>query len=154
MIVRKMIPLEFDPTIILVSRYFSEAAESIQGMSDEYDENSVIDTVKKFATHYEYSWFNLYDNSRPVGFIAGYITACPWNKDKIIANIAFLYIMESHRNIDNLKKLVNEFESWARLLKAKQITGGDIGINVDRMEKLYEHFGFSKALMMTKEIDQ
>jgi hypothetical protein len=153
MIVRKMQPSEFDATINLFGYYRDEAIESIPRIAEEYDENSVIDTIRHYASHWDHCWFNLYENSRPVGFIAGYASETPWNKNIIDANIAFVYLIDSHKNIDNFKLLFKKFEEWSLMIKARAITGGDIGIDPERMEKLYTHLGFTPLLMMTKEIN-
>lgn len=152
MIVRKMHPQEFDVTVNLFGYYRDEAIESIPQIADEYDENSVIETIKEFSIQWNHCWFNAYDAQRPVGFIAGFITSKPWNKEIISGDIYFLYLLKSHRNLDNLKKLMNEFEDWARLCGATQITGGDIGIDIPRSKTIYEHFGFREMLLMSKEL--
>ena len=152
MIVRQMQPREFDPTVILFGRYFDEAAESIPSMTDEYDENAVIETIKTFASKWDHCWFNAYDNQRPVGFVAGYASECPWNKNIIDANIAFIYLIESHRNMDNFRELLTGFEGWARSIKAKTITAGDIGINPERTQKLFEHFDFKPGVWLSRSI--
>lgn len=154
MIVRKMRPDEFDATITLFNYYFDEAVESIPKMAEEYDENSILETIRKFATNYEYCWFNAYVNQRPVGFIAGYLTACPWNNQLVYANIGFVYLLEGHRNLDNFRELYTEFESWAKLANAYEITAGDIGINLDRSRTLYEHFGFEPMLLMRRGVNK
>lgn len=150
--VRKMLPEEFDATVNLFGYYRDDAVKSIPKIADEYDENSVINTIKEFSVQWSHAWFNLYDGQRPVGFIAGYLTNQPWNEDIVTANIGFLYIMESHRNLDNLKLLMKEFEEWARLSEAVEITGGDIGIDIERSKKIYEHMGFKPILLTTKEL--
>jgi hypothetical protein len=150
MIVRKMRPEEFDATIILFNYYFDEAAEKIPRMNEEFDENSILETIRRFATNYEYCWFNMYDGQRPVGFIAGYITTCPWNKSLIYANIGFVYLLKTHRTMDNFRALMDEFMTWSRLVEAYEITAGDIGIDIERSQKLYEHFGFEPMLLMRR----
>lgn len=152
MIIRKMQPSEFDATIICFQYYRDEAIEAIPRIADEYDDNSVIETIRHYASHYDHCWFNAYEGGRVVGFIAGYATETPWNKSIIDANIAFIYLLDSHKNIDNFRQLITQFEQWARLIGARSITGGDIGINPDRMQKLYEHFEFKPILMMSKEL--
>jgi GNAT superfamily N-acetyltransferase len=152
MIVRKMLPQEFDATVNLFGYYRDEAIESLPKIADEYDENSVLETIRLYASNWEYSWFNAYDNTRPVGFVAGYIGACPWNKNILTANIAFIYLLESHRSLANFKLLLNEFTAWAQIAGATEITGGDIGINPERMKTLYESFGFKPLLLMSKEL--
>ena len=152
MIIRKMQPMEFDVTVNLFGYYRDEAIESIPSIAEEYDENSVIETIRHYATQWDHCWFNVYENSRPVGFIAGYASETPWNKSIIDANIAFIYLLDSHKNLDNFKLMVKKFEEWARMINAHAITGGDIGINPERMEKLYTHLGFTSLLLMTKEL--
>lgn len=152
MIIRTMLPQEFDLTVTVFSRYFDEAAESIPSMADEYDENSVIKTIRTFASKWDHCWFNAYEGQRPVGFIAGYASECPWNNQIIDANIGFIYLLDSHKNMDNFRLLLNKFEEWAKTIKAKNITAGDIGINPDRTQKLFEHFGFQPGVWLNKEI--
>ena len=152
MIVRQMQPREFDMTVNLFGYYRDEAVESMPKIADEYDENSVIDTIKTFASKWDHCWFNAYDNTRPVGFIAGYASACPWNNEILDANIAFIYLLDSHKNMDNFRELLSQFEAWARTIKAQNITAGDIGINPERTQKLYEHFGFKPGVWMGKEL--
>jgi GNAT superfamily N-acetyltransferase len=147
-----MQPREFDMTVNLFGYYRDEAIQTMPKIADEYDENSVIDTIKTFASKWDHIWLNAYDNTRPVGFIAGYASACPWNSNILDANIAFIYLLDSHKNMDNFRELLAQFEAWARTIKAQNITAGDIGINPERTEKLYEHFGFKPGVWMGKEL--
>lgn len=152
MITRKMLPQEIDATVILFNYYFEEACASIPGMAEEYDENSIIETIRYYNIDYRYTWINLYEGQRPVGFIAGFINECPWNIELVHANIAFVYIIPSHRNMDNFKSLLNNFTSWAKTMKAVKLSAGDIGIDVERSKTLYEHVGFKPILLMVKEL--
>jgi len=152
MIVRKMNPAEFESTMILFGYYRDEAIQSLPRIEEEYDENSVIETIRTYSSNIDYCWFNAYENSRPVGFIAGYASACPWNKNIIDANIAFIYLLDSHRNMNNFRELMTKFEEWAKTIEASNITAGDIGINPERTQTLYEHFGFKKGVWMGKEL--
>jgi GNAT superfamily N-acetyltransferase len=147
-----MQPREFDMTVNLFGYYRDEAIQTMPKIADEYDENSVIDTIKTFASKWDHIWLNAYDNQRPVGFIAGYASACPWNSNILDANIAFIYLLDSHRTMDHFRELMTGFEGWARTIKAQNITAGDIGINPERTQKLYEHFGFKPGVWMGKEL--
>jgi GNAT superfamily N-acetyltransferase len=148
MIVRKMQPQEIDG-VILLTRYYAQDA----GVDDDnYDENEVVETIKLYASHWEYCLFVAYEGQRPVGLIAGCVTKLPWVK-QYAAHIDFVYILESHRNINNFKMLLGEFEGWARLIKAKEITAGDLGIDPERNAKLYAHFGFKQGMWMEKELE-
>jgi len=153
MIVRQPQPHEFDSTMILFNYYRDEAIENIPRIADEYDENSMIATIRTYIANHEYIWFNAYEGQRPVGFIAGYMSLVPWNDQLVVANIAFTFLLPSHRNMDNFSMLMKEFEGWARNINAYQITGGDIGINTERSTKLYEHFGFRPFLTTIKELE-
>lgn len=152
MIVRKMQAAELDSTITLFEYYRDEAIQSLPKIRDEYDHNSVIETIKEHASHWDHCWFNAYDNTRPVGFVAGYASQCPWNKNIIEANISFIYLLDSHKNMDNFRQLLQKFEEWAKMIKATSITAGDIGIDPKRTEKLYSHFGFKSGVWMGKEL--
>jgi GNAT superfamily N-acetyltransferase len=152
MIVRKMQPSEFDVTVNLFGYYRDEAIEALPIIAEEYDENSMIDTIRTYASKWDHCWFNAYDNSRPVGFIAGYASECPWNKSIIDANIAFIYLLDSHKNMDNFRLVLNKFEEWAKTIGARSITAGDIGINPERTQKLYEYFDFKPGVWMGKEL--
>jgi GNAT superfamily N-acetyltransferase len=153
MIVRKMNAAELDVTINVFGYYRDEAIESLPKIEDEYDENSVIDTIRTYASHWDHIWLNAYVNTRPVGFVAGYISACPWNKKILDANIGFIYLLPSHRNMDNFRELLTHFEEWARMAGATNLTAGDIGINPERFKKLFEHMGFKERVLMEKGIE-
>ena len=152
MIVRAMNVHEFDSTVICFNYYRDEAIKSIPEIELEYDENSVIRTIKTHASKAEYCWFNAYDGQRVVGFIAGCLIPQPWNDRILSANIDFVFLLDSHRSLANFRQLMFEFESWAKLYGAKTITGGDIGIDLDRSKTLYEHLNFKPMLLMTKDL--
>lgn len=149
MIVRKIHPQELDITVNLCNYYAQEAAIP----DDDYDVNSVAETVRLYSTHNEYIWLNLYEGQRPVGLIAGCITNAPWNRKKLHGHIDLVFLLESHRSLDNFKQLINKFEEWAKEMQATTITAGDIGINVERTKKVYNHLGFKEGLWMSKELD-
>ena len=87
-----------------------------------------------------------------MGFVSGYLSECPWNRQRVEANIAFIYLLDSHKNMENFRELIAAFEEWAKTCKAQMITAGDIGINPERTQKLYEHFGFKPGVWMGKEL--
>ena len=64
-------------------------------MAEEWDEDSVIQTVRQFSIDYNYFWFNAYEGQRPVGFIAGFATPTLWNNQRIDAHIALIYLLDS-----------------------------------------------------------
>lgn len=149
--IRKMQANDIDYVVNLYTRYFDEAAEIIPAMAQEWDENSVINTIRYYAAHWDHCWYVAEQGQRLVGFIAGYASETPWNKELVNANIAFVYLTPDTRNLDNFRKLLQEFEHWAGLIGAHKITGGDIGINLDRTKTLYEYFDFEPVLLMAKD---
>lgn len=152
MIVRKLVPHDFDQVITLFRRYYDEAVMSIPSMADERNENDIIDTVRYYSSNYDHCWYVALDGQRPVGFVAGFASEAPWNKKIIYANIAFIYLIESHRNLDNFRDLLDKFKEWSSVIDAQKITAGDIGINPEKMQKIYEHFGFTPVLFMENKL--
>jgi GNAT superfamily N-acetyltransferase len=148
MIIRPMAVNEIDSTVNLCNYYRDEA----QIPEDEYDENSVLEGIRFRNINVQYRWLNAYEGSRPVGFICGFLTPAPWNKNILYAQIELIFLLESHRSMDTFRQMVDEFEQWARAAGAKKIITGDIGVNVERSRKVYGHLGFDEALWMTKEI--
>lgn len=151
MIVRTMLPQEIDATVNLFNYYYNEAVESIPSMADEYDENSIINTIRNYSIAPQYVWFNLYDGQRPVGFIAGFVGQKAWNHGLMIGNISFIYILPTHRSMPVFKQLVDKFAEWAKSFNCVQITAGDIGIDIERSRAVYEYIGFKPVLLMVKE---
>jgi hypothetical protein len=149
-----MLAPELEATLICFKYYVEEAIEAIPRIADEYDEDSIVETVRNHAIDYEYCWFNAYEGQRVVGFIAGFMTQLPWNKTLIMANCDFIYLLPTHRNLENFKSLMAEFEAWGKTINAYQMQIGDIGIDIERRQKLFEAFGFKPQLLMSKEITQ
>jgi hypothetical protein len=147
-----MLPSEMNVTINLFGYYRDEAVDSIPNIAEEYDEDHVLETIRHYSTHYEYCWFNAYEGQRPVGLIAGYVCKAPWGP-VYHAHCEMIFLLESHRTMDNVKELLKAFEEWARIAGAKEITAGDIGINPERTKKLLKHLDFREGLWMSKELN-
>lgn len=152
MIIRTMQVSELDATINLIKYYMDEAAQVMPELAEEFDENSIINTLKKFNIGPQYVWFNAYEGQRPVGLISGYLVHKPWNEKIFDGHIAFIYVLPSHRSLDVFKQLVGKFEEWAKMCNCSRITGGDIGINEDRTKAIYEQIGFDQILALAKRI--
>jgi len=147
-----MTPQDFDLTVNLFRRYYESAVEKIPSMAEEYDENSVIETIRYHASHYDHCWFVALEGQRVIGFIAGFASEAPWNKNIVYANISFVYMIESHRSWDNFQALYKEFQAWSKLINATKITAGDIGIDPERMQTLYERLEFKPVLLMERDL--
>jgi GNAT superfamily N-acetyltransferase len=147
-----MNPTELDITVNLIKYYMEEAGESMPQLYEEYDENSIINTLRKFTISPNYVWFNLYEGQRPVGFISGFLVHKPWNENLFDGHIAFVYVLSSHRSLDVFRQLIGQFSDWAKSNNCTRITGGDIGIDEKRTRSIYEQLGFKQILTLAKEI--
>ena len=119
--------------------YYRDEANLPDG---EYDSDAMIETVKEYIIDPSHAWFCLFEGERMVGICAGYLCAIPWSKN-ITANVQFLFVVPSHRNLASAVSLLKEFETWAWNQGAVKITAGDIGIDVERTQTFYEHCGYS-----------
>lgn len=150
MIIRPPRPDELDNTIILME-YYRDEADLPEG---EYDPDAMAATVKNYIVHHDHCWYNLMEGDRPVGLVAGYISELPWST-RLIAHIQFIFTLPSHRNIENARRLVEHFETWAQNLGAKKISAGDIGINPQRTRAFYQQIGYSDTgCWLSKEISR
>lgn len=149
MIVRQMLPYELDGTYLLFSNYYvGEIIERNPGMFQDYDENSMVEAIRQYASNYKYIWFNAYEGQRPVGFIGGFMAECPWNKTLVFTNISYIYLLPSHRNKENFNQLMDEFIAWSKLAKAVRIMSTDNDIFQSSLEQLE----FTSEKLMTKEL--
>ena len=154
MIVEKLKPVDFDAVIDLFDQYYAEAVTSIPTMEQDYDAESVINFVRTYASHWQHAWFVAFEySSRPCGFVAGSLINEPWNENITNANIDMIYLAPEQRNMDNFRRLVDHFTTWATTAGARRITAGDIGINPERTEKIYQHLGFEPACFLVKAIE-
>lgn len=147
-----MRPEELDSNVNLFRQYADEASETNPKLGAQFDKNSVITSIRTRTIHPEYCWLNLLEGTRPVGFISGALTQAPWNDEVLFAHIEMIYVLDSHRNINNFKQLLGGFEEWAKNMGASQLTAGDIGVNPKRSQTLYKSIGFEEGCFMTKEI--
>lgn len=137
MLVRRPRSEELD-NIVIVMEYYRDEAQLPHG---EYCSDAMTDTVREYLIDPNCQWFCLYDAGRIVGVCAGYLCAIPWSRN-FTANVQFLFVIPSHRNLSNAVNLLNEFETWAWNQGAVKITAGDIGIDVERTQAFYEHCGY------------
>lgn len=153
MIVRTMRPEEIDLNVNLFRQYADEAGETNPALGAQYDENSVVSSIRSRLIAPDACWFSLLDNNRPVGFISGALTQAPWNFDILYAHIEMIYVLKEKRSMDAFRRLVDEFQDWAVAMDATSITAGDIGIDPERTKRVYTSIGFTEGCFMTKEID-
>lgn len=148
MIIRKPRPDELDLTLILMEYYRDEA-----NLPDgEYDSDAMLETVRDYVIYGDHCWFNMYEGSRAVGLVAGYLVQLPWSR-KIQAHVQFIYTIPSHRNLANANSLLKEFEAWAKNNGAEKITAGDIGIDPERTQAFYQNNGYTaRGVNLDKEI--
>lgn len=143
---------EIDVTVNLFRYYAQEAYESDPELGEQFDVDSVIETIRTRNIHPEYCWFNVYDNNRPVGFISACVTQAPWNLEIYYAHVELVYVLKSHRNIQVFRDLLENVEAWAKQYNVVKITASDIGVDLDRTRKVYSSVGFKEGLWMEKEL--
>ena len=149
MIVRKMLANELDTTFMLFNNYYKdEIVEINPNLFQDYDENSMVETIRNHSISYEMFWANAYEGQRPVGFIGGFLSACPWNKQLVFANISYIYLLKSHRNKENLKMLMDEFNAWAKLINAVRAISTDNEIFAESFKQME----YTSEMLMTKEL--
>lgn len=149
-IVRQPRADELDITVILME-YYRDEANLPEG---EYDDREMLNSIRRYMTSADYCWFNLYEGSRPVGLVAGYVAQIPWST-RLMAHVQFLFTLPSHRNIANARMLTDEFESWARNCGCVRLSAGDIGINPERTRAFYQQVGFSDTgCWLSKELSE
>ena len=151
MIIRKITAGEIDDLLSVIKYYANEAKEAYPEIESELDDEILVQNIRTWSIKPNYSLFVGYEGERTVGFIAGYLVQNPWGKD-YQANINFIYMIDTHRTMENFKGLLAKFEDWAKTMRAVRITAGDIGIDIDRTRKLYEYLGFTEGLAVTKDI--
>lgn len=154
MIVKRLEPVDLDATVDLFEQYFEEAVVSIPSMKTEWDEESLINSIRNYGIQWAQCWFNAFEHTHnPVGFVAGSITAAPWNAQVLTANIELIYIHPDSRSMENFQTLVDYFTRWAVQAGCVRITAGDIGIDPARTNKIYQHLGFEPACLLVKDIE-
>lgn len=148
LIIKPLRAHDIDKTIILMEYYRDEA-----NLPDgEYDSDVMTETIRNYVIDPTASWFNMYDGTRPVGLVAGYVVQLPWST-KLMGHIQFIFTLPSHRNLTNAKELVKVFEDWAINLGAQQMSAGDIGIDTERTRAFYTQLGYTeKGCNLSKEI--
>lgn len=150
MIVRKPRADEID-NILIVMEYYRDEANLPDG---EYDSDAMLETVRDYMIHVDQCWFNLYEGSRIVGIVGGYVSEIPWSR-RLMSHIQFLYTLPSHRNLTNARQLVDKFTEWSRELGAVKISAGDIGIDTERTRAFYQQVGFQDTgCWLSKELSQ
>lgn len=148
MIVRTMLPQEIDITINLFGQYFQELYENTNGNLPDYDENSVIELVRKYSSLNNLVWLNAYEGQRPVGFLAGSFGRCHWNKNIIKAHIDFIYAMPGR----SINSLVDKFMEHVNTVGATEIILTDM--NGKSNQQAFEQLGFKQVQLMIKEISE
>lgn len=141
---------EFDSTMILMDYFKQDLEEKAPHTAHKWDENSVIKSVRHIQSHANAQWFNLYEGQRPVGFISGSFTTCPFNHDLINANIDLCYVIPSHRSYEAVRLLVEKLEEWASTHRVNEITITDTGI-AGELQDYYTNMGYTTATWMHKE---
>lgn len=125
--------------VMIVMEYYRDEAQLPEG---QYSHKAMVNTVRNYLIDPTHAWFSMYDGTRMVGVVAGYLCALPWS-EQMVANVQFMYVLPSHRNLQDAHALLKEFETWCCNQGAVSITAGDIGIDVARTQAFYEHCDYA-----------
>jgi hypothetical protein len=151
MIIRKIHPGEMEALLTIIHNYAEEASQTLPAIADEISDETILENIRNWTIQHNHMVEVGFEGEKAVGFIAGNVIQLPWSK-AYQANISFIYLLESHRNMDNFKALMYKFEEWAKSAKATRIFSGDIGIDIERSRKLYTYLGFTERLLASKDI--
>ncbi len=151
MIIRKIHPGEMDALLTIIHNYAEEASITLPDIADEISDTIILENIRSWTVQHNHFVEVGFEGEKAVGFIAGNVIQLPWSKTHQ-ANISFIYMLESHRSMDNFKALLHRFEEWARLANASRIYSGDIGIDLERSRKLYDYLGFTERLLASKDV--
>ena len=140
MLVRNLRPQDIDLLLVMMSYYRDEV-----NISDEdWDENSVIQSIKFYATNLELTCLVAVENSRIVGCLLASMKKEFYNNN-VSAAIQMLYLLPSHRQRENYQQLYNEFLNWTIGTKLEKILLIDIVDRTDRLDPISDMLDFSTS---------
>jgi hypothetical protein len=140
MLVRNLRPLDINDLMILMNYYKDE----INVSDEQWDENSLIQSVKRYASNAQYTFLVAIDNQRLVGLCAGTVVSEVYNTE-LKTLIQMFFLLPSHRNQENYKQLYNEFVNWSTLIGVDKIGLSDIGDNPKRIKPIGDMLGFNTS---------
>jgi hypothetical protein len=149
MIIREMLPREFDVVLNLFN-YYCEAADITE---DKYDQDRARETVREYCIRPNLFFRIALNGQRPVGMIGGFLSQDPV-ETQVTATIQFLYLIPEFAEINNYQNLVDEFVAWGQQFKVTQVRAIDIGYRMDRLRDVYDELGFNpiRISIMNKDI--
>lgn len=108
----------------------------------EFDADTVKATVQRAVDTAHPTLFVVEDKQDVIGFLLATINGYGFTRGvNVLAES--IYVVPEKRGTRAAALLLTELLSWARIVKAKEIFGGNSnGLYSDRTRKLYEHFGF------------
>lgn len=139
MIVRKVVPQDFDHVLTLLKYQVGELERD-----DIYDHNTALDNLRTASTKSHYFNFVAIEGNRPVGFITGYGTSYKEYTDIKMVHIGNFYLLPSHRDQSTFDRLFQSVTEWAALIQASYITAELTDVNQldslmeQRLTKVYK----------------
>jgi hypothetical protein len=141
MLVRPLRPGDMDNAMILMGYYQDELGID----QDNWLTDSVVASVKYFASHSECCCLIAVEHSRVVGILLGNAKKEFYNNDWATA-VQLLYFMPSHNNMANQLQIYTEFRKWSEKLSAKKIMLLDVGDKTDRLDDLADILEFDTEM--------
>lgn len=141
--IRVAIELDLMPLLELAMSYVEEAD---RWMTLKFDADKAAMRAALAMDNPNQQIFIAYEGHQVLGFMWGAVTEMMWSSERIAYDI-FLYVHPEHRNLTVAKGLVDAFEKWARVCRAKAIhVGANSGIFKDNAAAtLYETLGYDQG---------
>lgn len=137
MLVRPLRPQDMDNTMILMDYY----REEMNLEDGEWDENSVIQSIRLYSSNAETCFLVAVEGQRVVGCCSG-IARKEFYNNTIETVIQMLYLLPSHRNTENYNQIFGEFKNWAHSFGSKRTLLVDVGNNATRIHPIADVLDF------------
>jgi len=137
MLVRPLRPSDMENAMIVMGYYQDEVAVD----SDSWLTDSVVSSVKYFASHSDCCCLLAVENSRVVGILLGNAKKEFYNNDWATA-IQLFYFIPSHKNMENYCQLYGQFVKWSQGIGAKKIMMLDAADQTERLQDVADLLDF------------
>lgn len=151
MLVRPLRPQDLDNTMIMMD-YYREEMDI--GQDEEWNENSVIQSIRLYSTNAECMFLVAVESDRVVGCCSG-IARKEFYNDTIETVMQMMFLLPSHRNKENYQQLLGEFLNWSHLVKSQRMLLVDIGNSNTRIQTIADtlNFDHKNIRVFVKEIE-
>lgn len=128
MLVRPLRPADIDNVMILMNYY----RDHMEIADDEWDEDSVIQSIKMFASNQQCVALVALEGYKIIGLLLGSVKKEFHNK-KYLAAVQMFYFLPGHATNENYRQIYAEFKQWYELANADRVILLDITDNTDSL---------------------